>query len=288
MTASYKSFLSRFFHAPSRGAIEHQDKALICVGEDGLISDVLRQDVPGYADAVEREKALGSLIELPGDQFLLPGFVDLHIHAPQWPQLGKALDVPLEVWLQKHTFPLETKYQDLAFAQRVYADLVTALLANGTTTAVYFATIHQAASRALADICIALGQRAVVGKVAMDNRAECPDIYCEHSAQASIAGTRDFITYVRDADPSGRVQPCVTPRFIPSCSDEALEGLGSLAAETGAHVQTHCSESDWEHGYVLDRCGKTDPHALDDFGLLTRNTVLAHSNFINADDMVLI
>ena len=41
------------------------------------------------------------------------------------------------------------------------------LLANGTTTAMYFATIHRAASLELASICLAKGQRAVVGRVAM-------------------------------------------------------------------------------------------------------------------------
>ena len=29
--------------------------------------------------------------ELPQDSYLLPGFVDLHVHAPQWAQSGTAL-----------------------------------------------------------------------------------------------------------------------------------------------------------------------------------------------------
>ena len=84
-------------------------------------------------------------------QYLIPGLVDLHIHAPQFPQLGKALDLPLAEWLQKHTFPLEARYADVDFARRVYAALVDTLLANGTTTALYFATIHDEASAALAE-----------------------------------------------------------------------------------------------------------------------------------------
>src|SRR5256885_9452065 len=81
---------------------------------------------------------------LPICQFLLPGMVDLHVHAPQWPQSGKALDVPLETWLQEYTFPLEARYGDAGFATSVYDSVVRTLLANGTTTAMYFGKIGRA------------------------------------------------------------------------------------------------------------------------------------------------
>ena len=58
-----------------------------------------------------------------------------------------------------------------------------------------------------------------------------------------------------------------------------MEGLGHLARSCGCHVQTHCSESDWQHGYVRARHGMDDTDSLDRFGLLTRHTVLAHGNF---------
>jgi guanine deaminase len=89
-------------------------------------------------------------------------------------------------------------------------------------------------------------------------------------------------------NPGGLIKPVITPRFIPSCSDDLLSRLGALARETGCHVQTHCSESDWEHGYVLDRCGRTDTAALDGFGLLSRRTILAHGNFVCDADIALI
>jgi guanine deaminase len=78
------------------------------------------------------------------------------------------------------------------------------------------------------------------------------------------------------------------PRQLRKRKDDLLTRLGALARETGCHVQTHCSESDWEHGYVLDRCGRTDTAALDGFGLLSRRTILAHGNFIGDADIALI
>jgi guanine deaminase len=203
--------------------------------------------------------------------------------------LGEALDLPLEDWLQKFTFPLESRYADTAFARQVYESLVANLLANGTTTAMYFATLHLEATKALAEICLRRSQRALIGRVAMDNPQQCPDFYRDASAESAERETREFIGYVRGLPGSqGLIYPVITPRFIPSCTDDLLVRLGKLAQQSGCHVQTHCSESDWQHHYVLERCGRTDTAALDAFGLLSRRTVLAHGNFVDDADAAVI
>ncbi|MFK7867855.1 MAG: amidohydrolase family protein [Roseobacter sp.] len=271
-----QAFRTHLLHSPHRGQIERVEDALVSVSDAGEILDI-----GAGQDAVDA-------VDLRGFGLLLPGFVDLHIHAPQFPQLGAALDVPLEEWLLKYTFPLEARYADLAFATEVYQRLVRRLLSCGTTTAVYFATLHGPASLKLAETCLSLGQRAWVGRVAMDLAGGCPEYYRDKDAQTAVADTASFIDAVRALPGNSLVEPVITPRFIPACSDAALKGLGDLAATTGAPVQTHCSESDWEHGFVLERMGKTDTAALDDFGLLTRRCVLAHAGHITEADMALI
>lgn len=269
-----RALAGTFFHAPTPGGVEVLRDVTIRIGDDGIITEV----TPGLASDAEL---------LPPGTFGLPGLVDLHIHAPQYPQLGLALDEPLEVWLTKYTFPLESRYADLGFARPRYETLVADLLANGTTTALYFATQDLEATKLLADICLAKGQRALVGKVAMDDPAACPEYYRDASAAAAVAETVALIDHIRShpGNGAGRVLPVVTPRFIPSCTDDALAGLGRIAQEYQCHVQTHCSESDWAHSHVLSRCGCTDAEALDRFGLLTRRSVLAHSNFLTDADM---
>lgn len=275
------------FHAPVCGEVECLSDALIAVGEDGTITDIVRPDDSRYDVVLAAAKTAGTLVEMPEGTWLLPGFVDLHIHAPQYPQLGNALDVPLEVWLQKYTFPIEARYADIAFACRAYSMLVDDLLACGTTTAVYYGTIHDEANRLLSDICVAKGQRALIGKVAMDNADECPDYYRDESVADAVAGTVGLIEHIRNHPDNGenRVLPVVTPRFIPSCTDDLLAELGEIAGAHDCHVQTHCSESDWEHGYVKARHGVSDTESLDRFGLLRRSSVLGHANFISASDM---
>jgi len=285
-----KTIIATGFHTTRLGEIDFFQNALISIGNDGAILSIHRLNEKDYAEHKQKQAAAGRLVTLPHGSYLLPGFVDLHIHAPQYPQLGSALDVPLEVWLKKYTFPLEARYADAAFARNSYRLLVDDLIANGTTTALYFATIHQEATRILADVCLEAGQRALIGKVVMDNADQCPDYYRDASPDAALRGTQDLIGYItgHPDNTAGLLKPVVTPRFIPSCTDATLEALGALAKQCNCHVQTHCSESDWEHGYVLERHGVTDTESLDRFGLLGRHTVLAHSNLISAADMDMI
>jgi len=110
------------------------------------------------------------------------------------------------------------------------------------------------------------------------------------SAAAALEGTEALIEYVRGhpANTAGLVQPVVTPRFAPSCTDPLLRNLGELTRRCGCHVQTHCSESDWEEGYVQSRTGKRDAEYLDDCGLMTSRTILAHGVLLSGSDMDLI
>ncbi|WP_414691953.1 guanine deaminase [Paucilactobacillus kaifaensis] len=229
------------------------------------------------------------LLVLASDEYLLPGFIDLHIHAPQWPQAGLALDRPLNEWLDQYTFPLEARYQDTEFAQQVYERLVPELLANGTTTALYFGTIHNTANLILAKAAIKFGQRALIGKVAMDNPNQTPEYYRDDSAKVALQQTEQFIQQVEalHVDIGGNVTPVITPRFIPSCTDETLLGLGQLAQRYDLPIQSHCSESNWEHQFVIDRFGLHDAQVLDKFGLLTNRSVMAHATQLDTQDAAL-
>lgn len=257
---------------------------LFCISEDGLIEKVVAPENPEYQTILQTYQ--DNLQCLKDGQYFLPGFVDLHVHAPQWAQSGTALDIPLYDWLNTYTFPLESKFSDLGFAKKVYQDVVSTLLANGTTTALYFATVHKEASLLLAKICAEKGQRGLVGKVVMDNPDQTSEIYRDADTQTALKDTEEFILAVNELAQSTKqgIYPVVTPRFIPSCTDDALKGLGELASKYDTYVQSHCSESDWEHGYVQDRFQKNDAFALHDFGLLRDKSVMAHCNFLNDAD----
>jgi guanine deaminase len=259
------------------------ERVVIAVGADGVISAVKPS---GSQEANELLQQAESHTTLDATQRLLPGLIDLHVHAPQWPQLGTGLDLPLERWLFDYTFPLEARYADPIFATRVWNHMVPTLLAHGTTTAVYYGTVDEAATLSLAETCLTHGQRAFVGRVAMDHPEGTPEWYRDPDAHTALERSARSIEAIHDVAGAGRlVRPILTPRFIPACTDALLDGMGELSARTGVRVQTHCSESDWEHNYVLERFGETDTEALGRFGLATHHSILAHCDHMTDDDL---
>ena len=286
MTHAASAFYGSFFHTPVYGSFEYLENALIEVDERGAIARVLREGEPEHARALAAHRTRGTLTELGANRYGLPGFVDIHVHAPQWPQAALALDEPLYLWLEQRTFPLESRFADLDFARTVYRDLVQQLMARGSTTTVYLGSAHLESSIELAAICAELGQRALVGKTVMDDPVANPEYYRDASPAQAVADTE---TLIRELEGIGRasrqgIWPVVTPRFIPSCTDEVLRGLGQLAERYGAYVQTHCNEGQWEHDVVLERFGKTDPYALRDFGLLREHSLMAHCPYLTEEE----
>lgn len=259
---------------PGRGELQVLEQVVIDVDSLGTIVSV-------------GERAGPVDVDLGADAVLLPGLVDSHLHAPQWPQLGTGLDLPLEQWLFDYTFPLEKRLTEPAFASRVWPTMVSTLLAHGTTTAVYYATINTETTTMLAATCAELGQRALVGRVAMDHPDGTPDWYRDASAADAIEHSQKSIEAIRSLE-STLVDAIVTPRFAPACTDDALNGLGELAKDTGTRIQTHCSESDWQHQYAFDRFGTSDTNVLAAKGLMRPNTVLAHGDHLSDADFEVI
>ncbi|XP_022106133.1 guanine deaminase-like isoform X2 [Acanthaster planci] len=216
-------------------------------------------------------------------QFLMPGFVDTHIHAPQYVYTGAAMDLTLLDWLQKYTFPTEAKFDDLHFATDVYQKVVHRTLKNGTTTASYFATIHKEASLRLAEIVARFGQRAFVGKVNMDSHS--PDFYKE-TTEKSIQDTIWFIEQVQSMD-NPLLTPIVTPRFACSCSIDLMKRLADIAEQYKLPIQTHISENKEEIDFIrrlFPTCSSyTDVYRQ--CGLLTSRTILAHGIYLDEEEL---
>ncbi len=270
--------------------IKYVSNVIFCVNNEGYIEEVYEEGHKDYDSVRLMYLKSGKLRILSGSEVMLPGFVDLHIHASQWPQAGTALDRPLETWLGEYTFPLESRLKDLEFANEIYRDVVNTTLTHGTTTAMYFATVDRESSILLASLCGELGQRGLVGKVVMDDQNSNPEFYRDNSPEEAVYETERFINKVLEIQGlyKQKVYPVVTPRFIPSCTSEALAGLGMLAKKYDVHIQTHCSESDWAHQFVKERYGVNDAQALDNLSLITNKTIIAHAPFLEPDDLKII
>ncbi|TGZ78841.1 Metallo-dependent hydrolase [Ascodesmis nigricans] len=214
-------------------------------------------------------------------RIFLPGFIDTHLHAPQYPQLATKTDLPLMEWLETYTFPLEARFADPEFAEKVWERLVKRLLRNGTTGAVMFASKHVEATKRLAGTCGRFGLRAAIGKVCSDRNV--PEGYME-TREESLRGTEEFVKWCKETfksaegEEEGLVVPVVTPRFIPTCTPELLRGLSAIAKKHSTRIQTHAAESLDEILLVqsLHPIHQRDISLLTRHHLLTPRTILAH------------
>lgn len=200
-----------------------------------------------------------------GDALIIPGLTDLHLHAPQFSFRGLGMDMELLDWLNTYTFPEESKYADLAYADRAYTIFADHLRRSATTRAAVFGTIHVPATELLMDKMEQSGLVTYIGKVNMDRNS--PEYLCETSAAASLADTERWICETREK--YANTMPILTPRFVPSCTDELLQGLGRLAERYHLPVQSHLSENFGEIAWVQELCPGTKFYgeAYDRYGL---------------------
>jgi guanine deaminase len=220
-----------------------------------------------------------------GDNIIIPGFNDLHIHAPQFPNRGLCLDDPLIEWLFKCTFPLEAKFIDLDFAKDVYKVLIRELWAVGNLRSLIYNTIHYDATMLLFDMMIQSGLGGYIGKVNMD--IEAPEYLKENTLQ-SLRETEQFI--IETQRKSEIVKPIIAPRFVPSCSPELLSGLGQLAQKYQVPVMSHLSEEIEEIKIVKQMYPKFPNYGsiYNYYGLFGQTpTVMAHCVYSNNEERAL-
>ena len=192
-----------------------------------------------------------------GEAVILPGMTDLHVHAPQDTFRGLGMDLVLLEWLQQNTFPEEAKYQELSYAREAYQMFVGDLKNSFTTRACVFATLHGEATVELMDQLEESGLVTYVGKVNMDRNGTKE--LCEHSAEASVEDTRKWLNEIEGK--YVRTSPILTPRFIPSCSDELMRGLHIVQEEKGLRIQSHLSENPSEVAWVKELVPAADSYA---------------------------
>jgi len=182
--------------------------------------------------------------------YVVPGFIQTHIHLCQTLFRGYADDLRLMDWLRTRVWPMEAAHtpETLRAAARLAS---TELLSTGTTTVLTMETVHD--TDAVFEAVAKSGLRATIGKCMMDFDAQVPKRLQERTA-ASI----DESLAIRkrwDGAANGRLRAAFAPRFAVSCSRELLEAVAALSHQHQALVHTHASESRDEIALVREMSG---------------------------------
>jgi guanine deaminase len=254
------------FHTPANPF--QSEKALCAIPDGALLLANGRIEACGEYGAVAKEYPDAAVRDLRGG-FLLPGFIDTHVHYPQVRVLG-GLGYTLLDWLEHRTLPEEARFSDAGYACTVAREFIQALASNGTTTALVFGSHFAGATATLLETAATRGLRVISGLVLSD-RLLLPELHQtpdDAYTQSKALLARFPSTYA------------VTPRFALSTTPQMLQVCAALLKEhPEAHFQTHINENQREIDEVL----RHFPSAVDylgvyeDYGLIGRRSVLAHN-----------
>ncbi len=243
----------------------HEPQGAVVIGDDGrILWRGARKALPeAYCKAPADDF---------GDCLILPGFIDAHIHFPQYRMLA-APGKDLLDWLSRFTFPEEARYGDEAYAAAAAEIFLDRLITNGTTSALVFASVHKESVEALFRAAQKRHIAVITGKTMMDRDVPAT---VRDSAEA---GARESQALYQRWHGKGRLRYAVTPRFAITSSEAQLKVSGDLLKSLpGTLMQTHLSESTVEIARIrkLYPNDKDYTDVYDRFGLLSERSLFAH------------
>jgi guanine deaminase len=215
-----------------------------------------------------------------GEQLIVPGFIDTHMHYPQTDIIA-AGGLHLLDWLEHHTYPAEQRFSDPTYARSVAQFFFDELLRNGTTTAQVLGTVHRVSAEGFFEVAAARHLRMIGGKALMDR--ECP----ESLRDSALTGERDTRELIEAWHGRDRLSYAITPRFALTSSVQQLRSAGELARSfPDVFVHSHLAENPQEVALVrqafADRRSYLDVY--DHFGLLRERATYAHCIYLNDED----
>lgn len=270
MTSARQAFRGSFLHCFDNPAIAGEEA--VSYIEDGIL---LIEDghVVSLSSAAKTPVPNNTPVQDLRGKLIVPGFVDCHVHYPQLDVMA-CYGTQLLDWLKNYTFPVEQQFSDADIANETAAFFLDELLANGTTTALVFGTVHKQSVDAFFNAAQQRNLRMICGKVMMDRHA--PDALCD----TPTSSYEDSKALIRQWHETDRLGYAVTPRFAPTSSNEQLSMAGKLVTEhPSVHMHTHLSENIDECQWVKslfpdqqDYLGVYEQH-----GLVRQRSVFAHA-----------
>jgi len=203
---------------------------------------------------------------------LLPGLIDAHVH---FPQMGVIASYGTELldWLNRYTFPEETKFRDAQHGRRIARLFLDEMIRQGTTTVAAYCSVHKQSAEAFFAESHARDMLNIAGKVMMDRNAP------EALRDTPQSGYDDSKALIAEWHGRGRQLYAITPRFAITSTPEQMEMAGALMREfPDLHMQTHLSENHAEIAFTgeLYPWSRDYTDVYEHYGLLGRRALFGH------------
>ncbi len=207
-----------------------------------------------------------------GGKLVASGFVNAHTHLAMVLFRGLADDVPLEIWLEEHVWPIEAKLQP----EDVYWCTLLAVAEGIRGGTIAFADMYfhtDEVGRALAES----GARALVsyGIIASSMEAK---------GRAEIDAASRVIEHWNGSS-DGRIRAAISPHTIYTCGEDVWRAAIGVAADRGVPIHTHLAETRHEVDAWLEKSGEGTIPYLERIGAFSVPMLAAHCVHVDEADI---
>ena len=220
------------------------------------------------------------VIDLQG-RYVLPGFVNTHVHTSQQISRGVGDDVDFICWLHDRMWPFESNMTE---EDSYVSTLMTSLelIRSGVTS---FAEPGGQFVSGMARGTAESGLRGKLAKSVMDCGEGLPEIWQRTMEQELEQQVVDLEKFHNTAD--GRVQVWFGLRTIFNNTDELCVRTKELADKYGVGIHMHVAEAKEEKEYTYARWGEGTVKHLERLGVLDKNLLAVHTVWLTDEELEL-
>lgn len=217
-------------------------------------------------------------IDLQG-KYILPGFVNTHVHTSQQISRGVGDDVDFITWLHERMWPFESNMtEEDSYISTLMCCLE--LIRSGVTS---FAEPGGQFVSGMARAVKESGIRGKLAKSVMDCGEGLPKVWQRTMEEELSKQMEDFEAFHNTAD--GRVQVWFGLRTIYNNTDELIVRTKELADKHQVGVHMHVAEAKSEVEYVKEKYGEPTVTHLHRLGVLDKNLLAVHTVWLTDEEV---
>lgn len=212
-------------------------------------------------------------------KYVLPGFVNTHVHTSQQISRGVGDDVDFVTWLHKRMWPFESNMTE----EDSYISTLTTcleLIKSGVTS------FAEPGGQFVSGMCRATAKSGLRGKLAksvMDCGDGLPKIWQRTMEEELDQQVQDLETWHNTAD--NRVQVWFGLRTIFNDTDEICVKTKELADHYGVGIHMHVAEAKEEKEYTYAKWGEGTVKHLEKLGVLGPNLLAVHTVWLTDEEI---
>lgn len=240
---------------------------------DQTVGDVLisGNKITHVGTAVPESEYQGAEVLDGTDKAVIPGFANTHTHAAMTYFRGYGDDLDLMDWLNNMVWPVEAHLtpEDVYWGSKMAC---VEMIKSGTTAFLDMYTFPEGTAQAVEES----GMRAVLSYTMFDQGNEDRAKLDRENLEKYLNDFRRF---------SDRVQFSVGPHAIYTVSGKQLKYAHEFAQEHDLLVHLHLSETYVEWKEACRKYGTTPVRYLNNLGILSPRLVLAHSLWMDSEEL---